>query len=95
MPLLGILEINEQIFIQMDNSAVLLRDVKYSEEAMAFLVAYYYILKLKCPPTLKFVFGFFERLFEIERTFLCLLMGRSYMGFYFTTKIKLPCMKYV
>ena len=68
MPLLGILEINEQFFIKIDNSAVLLRDVKYLEEAVAFLVAYYYILNLKFPPTLKFMFGFFERLFEIEPT---------------------------
>ncbi len=55
----GILEINDQYFIKVDNSAVLLQDVlssKYLEEAVEFLVTYYYILDIKFPPTLKFVY---------------------------------------
>lgn len=80
MALPGILEINDQYFIKVDNSAVLLQDVKYLEEAVAFLVAYYYILDIKFPPTLKFVFGFFERLFEIEPTAES-INGKKFHGF--------------
>lgn len=68
MSLPGILDLNGQYFIKVDDSAILL-DVKTLDEAIGYLVAYYYILHIKYPPTLKFVLGFFERLFEIEPTF--------------------------
>lgn len=68
MSLPGIIELNGQFFVKVDDSAVLLGNAQTLEEALAYLVAYYYVLHLKYPPTLKFVFGFFERLFELEPT---------------------------
>ena len=61
--------IGTQYFVKVDESAFLLPpEVKTVEMSFAYLFMYYYILNLNFPEPLKFVFGFFERLFEIKFT---------------------------
>ena len=67
MILPGILKINEQFYIKVDDQAIgLSDDVTLLEEAVAYLCMYYYILNLNFPEPLKYVFGFFEKLFDIS-----------------------------
>ena len=66
MELPGILEIGGQFFIKVDNLAVFLPEsVSSLQQAVGYLLMYYYILDLDYPPSLKFVFVFFEMLFNI------------------------------
>lgn len=67
MELPGILQIGNQYFIKIDESAVYLPEsVTRIQEALGYLLMYYYILNLNFPDALKFVFVFFEHLFDIE-----------------------------
>jgi len=66
MELPGILKINNQFFIKIDDTALLLSsNVNSLEQAIAWLVVYYHVLNLNFPPQLKFLFGFLEKLFKI------------------------------
>ena len=66
MVLPGILKINEQYFIKVDESAIHLpQEITLLEEAVAYLIIYYHVLNINFPETLKFVFLFFEKLLEI------------------------------
>ena len=66
MLLLGVLDINGQFFIKVDESAIQLPpSVSSITQAFAYLTMYYYILDLNYPPSLKFVFLFFEKLLNI------------------------------
>ena len=67
MVLPGLLNINGQFFVKIDESAIHLPpNVSTITEAIAYLTMYYYILHLNYPDSLKFVFLFFEKLFKIE-----------------------------
>lgn len=67
MELPGILEINSQYFLKIDEGAIAIPgNIKMLEEAVAYLLIYYYILNINFPEPLKFVFGFFERLFNLQ-----------------------------
>lgn len=67
MELPGVLDINNQFFVKIDESAILLpKSVTTITEAFAYLTMYYFILNLNYPQSLKFIFLFFEKLFEIE-----------------------------
>ena len=67
MELPGILQINDQFFIKVDEAAITLSsNVQLLEEAVAWLMMCYYVLGLNYPPPLKFLFLFFEVLFKIE-----------------------------
>lgn len=69
MELPGVLLIGTQYFVKVDEGAFLLpSQVKTLDQSIAYLFMYYYILHLDFPEPLKFVFGFFERLFEIKST---------------------------
>ena len=62
MELPGILKINNQFFIKIDDTALLLSsNVNSLEQAIAWLVVYYHVLNLNFPPQLKFLFGFLEK----------------------------------
>ena len=66
MQLPGILNINGQHFVKIDDSAIQLPPhISTMTEAFAYLTMYYYILNLNYPDSLKFVFLFFEKLFKI------------------------------
>ena len=79
MDLPGIILIGSQYFVKVDESAFLLPDeVKTMEQSVAYLLMYYYILNLNYPEPLKFVFGFFERLVEINLTVDCLDLKKVY-----------------
>ena len=50
MELPGILQINDQFFIKVDEAAITLSsDVQLLEEAVAWLMMYYYVLGLNYP----------------------------------------------
>ncbi len=67
MELPGIIIINDQFFLKVDESVIHLPDsVQLLEDAVASLVIYYYVLGLNYPEPLKFVFLFFESLFKIK-----------------------------
>lgn len=63
----GVLDINGQLFIKVDDSAII-ADVKTLEEAIAMLVMYHYVLDINFPSTLKIFYGFLERLFQMTPT---------------------------
>jgi len=68
MGLPGLIEINNQFFIKVDKNAILLKEVTRLEKAVAYLFMYYYVLNLNFPESLKFVYGFFERCFNIDNS---------------------------
>ncbi len=69
MELPGLLVMNNKFYIKIDEKAIHLPStVTLLQEAVAYLVMFYYILDLNYPEPLKFVFGFFERLFQIENS---------------------------
>lgn len=68
MSLPGIFQIGRQFFVKVDDIAIYLPNaVSKIEEAVAYLVMYYYILDLNYPEPLKFVYGLLEHLFQIEK----------------------------
>lgn len=59
----GLLKIGTQFYVKVDNIGILLPSTVINiEEAIGHLIAYIYVLNLKYPESLKFVFGFFEHL---------------------------------
>ncbi len=61
MELPGIIIINDQFFIKVDNTTINLPcSVQLLQEAVANLVVYYYVLGLNYPEQLKFVFFFLK-----------------------------------
>lgn len=61
----GLLLIGDSYFLKMETDAVKL-DVGGLPDALAHLVASYYIFNCVYPENLKFVFGFFERVFDLS-----------------------------
>lgn len=59
------LQIGEKFHVKIQDSAFLLK-VKTLEEALGYLVAYYYVLHHNFPKSVKFVFSFFDRLFGMS-----------------------------
>ena len=59
----GLILIGNTYFLNLEMEAIKL-DVGGLPDALAYLVASYYIFNCTYPESLKFVFGFFERIFD-------------------------------
>lgn len=61
----GLIQIGNSFFLKLETEAVKI-DVGGLPDGLAHLVASYYIFNCSYPDALKFVFGFFERVFDLS-----------------------------
>jgi len=62
----GIIFIGDQPFIKIEELEVQFEQMSSIESSIACLVSFFYILNIQYPSPLKFVYIFFEHLFEFE-----------------------------
>lgn len=64
----GVLMIGKQYYIKIENFAINFpASISSLESAIACVIVYFYILDVQYPEPLKFVYIFFEHLFEFEK----------------------------